>query len=136
MIITNNIKAREDIITADSVNIIQTGLDQIVSTWGLNSRGKQLAVKGEYCRASLINTWSSWLKFYSERIGATSVTNLINNIEMGEPMLYSEIQDIYDKAMQVKNWCNRSECNKSECNYSSESQSGESSNHECNNTEW
>lgn len=109
-------RAAGDIITAASVNIIQTGLDQIVSTWGTASAGSARAVTGEVCRASLLNNWIAWLKTYSSRIGATSVTNSITNVAVGELMIQSKITQVYNATQSVKNWCNRSECNKSECN--------------------
>lgn len=123
---THNIdsKATGDLITASSVNIIQDGLDQIVSLWGTASAGSARAVKGEVCRASLLNNWISWLKTYASRIGATSVTNNITNVSVGELMRYSKITEVYNATQSVKNWCNRSECNKSECNIN-----------ECNNNE-
>lgn len=119
-------RAAGDIITAASVNIIQTGLDQVVSTWGTASAGSARAVIGEVCRASLFNNWITWLKTYSSRIGATSVTNSITNIAIGELMVQSKITQVYNATQSVKNWCNRSECNKSECNKS------ESNRSECN----
>lgn len=124
---TYNVDARAvgDLITAASVNIIQTGLDQIVSTWGTASVGSARAVTGEICRASLLNNWITWLKTYSSRIGATSVTNSITNVAVGELMVQSKITQVYNATQSVKNWCNRSECNASECNRR-ESNSGES----------
>lgn len=117
---TFNVDARAagDIITAASVNIIQTGLDQIVSTWGTASAGSARAVTGEVCRASLLNNWITWLKTYSSRIGSTSVTNSITNVAVGELMVQSKITQVYNATQSVKNWCNRSECNASECNKS------------------
>lgn len=139
-------KAAGTIATAASVNIIQAGLDEITKLWGYPSAGSALAVKGEVCRASLINNWITWLKNYSSRMGATAITNSIANVQVGELMKYSKIQEVYSATQSLKNYCNRAECNKSEChksecnrsecNYSYESQSGESSNQECNNTEW
>lgn len=125
---TYNVDARAagDLITAASVNIIQTGLDQIVSTWGTASAGSARAVIGEVCRASLLNNWITWLKTYSSRIGSTSVTNSITNVAVGELMVQSKITQVYNATQSVKNWCNRSECNKSECNKS------ESNSMECN----
>lgn len=136
-----DMKTAGSIATTESVNIIQTGLDEIVKLWGYPSAGSALAVKGEVCRASLINNWITWLKSYATRMGATSITNSITNVETGELMKYSKIQEIYGATQSLKNYCNRAECNKSECNYSSESNgyessSGESNNHECNNAEW
>lgn len=115
---TYNVDARAigDLITAASVNIIQTGLDQIVSTWGTASVGSARAVTGEVCRASLLNNWITWLKTYSSRIGATSVTNSITNVAIGDLMVQSKITQVYNATQSVKNWCNRSECNASECN--------------------
>ena len=115
---TYNVDARAvgDLITAASVNIIQTGLDQIVSTWGTASAGSARAVTGEVCRASLLNNWITWLKTYSSRIGATSVTNSITNVAVGDLMVQSKITQVYNATQSVKNWCNRSECNASECN--------------------
>lgn len=133
---TYNVDARAvgDLITAASVNIIQTGLDQIVSTWGTASVGSARAVTGEVCRASLLNNWITWLKTYSSRIGATSVTNSITNVAIGDLMLQSKITQVYNATQSVKNWCNRSECNASECNKSEcnrgESNSGEGHNNE------
>ena len=128
-------RAAGDIITAASVNIIQTGLDQIVSTWGTASAGSARAVTGEVCRASLLNNWITWLKTYSSRIGSTSVTNSITNVAVGELMVQSKITQVYNATQSVKNWCNRSECNKSECNKSESNKSecnrgGESNNSE------
>ena len=125
---TFNIETRAagDLITAASVNIIQDGLDQIVSSWGTASAGSTRAVKGEVCRASLMNNWISWLKTYASRIGATSVTNNIANVSVGELMKYSKITEVYNATQSVKNWCNRSECNTSECDRN------ESHGHECN----
>lgn len=133
---TYNTEARAagDLITAASVNIIQTGLDQIVSTWGTASAGSTRAVIGEVCRASLLNNWITWLKTYSSRIGATSVTNSITNVAIGELMLQSKITQVYNATQSVKNWCNRSECNNSECN-KKESNLGESNSNESNNRE-
>ncbi|BBA51862.1 hypothetical protein FV113G1_22120 [Fusobacterium varium] len=133
---TYNTEARAagDIITAASVNIIQTGLDQIVSTWGTASAGSARAVTGEVCRASLFNNWITWLKTYSSRIGATSVTNSITNVAIGELMVQSKITQVYNATQSVKNWCNRSECNNSECN-KKESNLGESNSNESNNRE-
>ncbi|WP_462425328.1 hypothetical protein [Fusobacterium varium] len=129
-------RAAGDLITAASVNIIQTGLDQIVSTWGTASAGSARAVTGEVCRASLLNNWITWLKTYSSRIGATSVTNSITNVTVGELMVQSKITQVYNATQSVKNWCNRSECNASECNKSEcnkgESNSGESNTSESN----
>ncbi|WP_278538647.1 hypothetical protein [Fusobacterium varium] len=129
-------RAAGDLITAASVNIIQTGLDQIVSTWGTTSAGSARAVTGEVCRASLLNNWITWLKTYSSRIGATSVTNSITNVTVGELMVQSKITQVYNATQSVKNWCNRSECNASECNKSEcnkgESNSGESNTAESN----
>ena len=124
---TYNVDARAvgDLITAASVNIIQTGLDQIVSTWGTASAGSARAVTGEICRASLLNNWITWLKTYSSRIGATSVTNSITNVAVGDLMVQSKITQVYNATQSVKNWCNRSECNASECN-KRESNLGES----------
>lgn len=119
-------RAAGDLITAASVNIIQTGLDQIVSTWGTASAGSARAVTGEVCRASLFNNWVTWLKTYSSRIGATSITNSITNVTVGELMVQSKITQVYNATQSVKNWCNRSECNKSECN------KNESNRSECN----
>lgn len=115
---TYNVDARAvgDLITAASVNIIQTGLDQIVSTWGTASAGSARAVTGEVCRASLLNNWITWLKTYSSRIGATSVTNSITNVAVEDLMVQSKITQVYNATQSVKNWCNRSECNASECN--------------------
>lgn len=133
---TYNVDARAvgDLITAASVNIIQTGLDQIVSTWGTASVGSARAVTGEVCRASLLNNWITWLKTYSSRIGATSVTNSITNVAIGDLMLQSKITQVYNATQSVKNWCNRSECNASECNKKEsnryESNSGEGHNNE------
>lgn len=124
MIETYNTKASGDKITASSVNIIQDGLDQIVSTWGTASAGSARASVGGKCNASLINNWIAWLKTYASRIGATSVTNSLSNVSVGSKMSYSTIPTIYNATQSVKNWCNRSECNKSECN-SSECNSGE-----------
>lgn len=133
---THNIESRAtgDLITASSVNIIQDGLDQIVSLWGTASAGSARAVKGEVCRASLLNNWISWLKTYASRIGATSVTNNIANVSVGELMRYSKITEVYNATQSVKNWCNRSECNSSECN-KNESNGLESNTGESNNTE-
>ena len=133
---TYNTEARAagDIITAASVNIIQTGLDQIVSTWGTASAGSARAVTGEVCRASLLNNWITWLKTYSSRIGATSVTNSITNVVIGDLMVQSKINQVYNATQSVKNWCNRSECNNSECN-KKESNLGESNSSESNNRE-
>lgn len=129
-------RAAGDLITAASVNIIQTGLDQIVSTWGTASAGSARAVTGEVCRASLLNNWITWLKTYSSRIGSTSVTNSITNVAVGELMVQSKITQVYNATQSVKNWCNRSECNASECNKSEcnkgESNSGESNTSESN----
>lgn len=124
---TYNVDARAvgDLITAASVNIIQTGLDQIVSTWGTASAGSARAVTGEVCRASLLNNWITWLKTYATRIGATSITNSITNVSVGDLMVQSKITQVYNATQSVKNWCNRSECNASECN-KRESNSGES----------
>lgn len=128
---TYNVEARGagEIATASSVNIIQDGLDQIVSIWGTASAGSARAVTGEVCRASLINNWIAWLKTYASRFGATSVTNNIANVSVGELMKYSKITEVYNATQSVKNWCNRSESNSSECNR------GESNSHESNNTE-
>ena len=133
---TYNVEARGagEIATASSVNIIQDGLDQIVSTWGTASAGSARAVTGEVCRASLINNWITWLKTYARRVGATSVTNSIANVSVGELMKYSKITEVYNATQSVKNWCNRSESNSSECNIS-ESNKLESNTHESNNTE-
>ncbi len=133
---TYNVDARTagDLITAASVNIIQTGLDQIVSTWGTASAGSARAVTGEVCRASLINNWITWLKTYATRIGATSVTNSITNVAVGDLMVQSKITQVYNATQSVKNWCNRSECNGAECNKSecnlSECNIGEGHNNE------
>lgn len=123
---TYNVDARAagDLITAASVNIIQTGLDQIVSTWGTASAGSARAVTGEVCRASLLNNWITWLKTYATRIGATSITNSITNVSVGELMKQNKITEVYNATQSVKIWCNRSECNKSESN-KKESNSGE-----------
>lgn len=123
---TYNVDARAagDLITAASVNIIQTGLDQIVSTWGTASAGSARAVTGEVCRASLLNNWIAWLKTYATRIGATSITNSITNVSVGELMKQNKITEVYNATQSVKIWCNRSECNKSESN-KKESNSGE-----------
>ena len=127
-------RAAGDLITAASVNIIQTGLDQIVSTWGTASAGSARAVTGEVCRASLFNNWITWLKTYSSRIGATSITNSITNVAIGDLMIQSKVTQGYNATQSVKNWCNRAECNASECNRSEsnsmESNSGESNNRE------
>lgn len=127
-------RAAGDLITAASVNIIQTGLDQIVSTWGTASAGSARAVTGEVCRASLFNNWITWLKTYSSRIGATSITNSITNVAIGDLMIQSKVTQVYNATQSVKNWCNRTECNASECNRSEsnsmESNSGESNNRE------
>lgn len=133
---TYNTEARAagDLITAASVNIIQTGLDQIVSTWGTASAGSARAITGDVCRASLLNNWITWLKTYSSRIGATSVTNSITNVAIGELMVQSKITQVYNATQSVKNWCNRSECNNSECN-KKESNLGESNSSESNNRE-
>jgi|GEM_PF-5920122 len=133
---TYNTEARAagDLITAASVNIIQTGLDQIVSTWGTASAGSARAIIGDVCRASLLNNWITWLKTYSSRIGATSVTNSITNVAIGELMVQSKITQVYNATQSVKNWCNRSECNNSECN-KKESNLGESNSSESNNRE-
>ncbi|WP_278572681.1 hypothetical protein [Fusobacterium ulcerans] len=133
---TYNTEARAagDLITAASVNIIQTGLDQIVSTWGTASAGSARAITGDVCRASLLNNWITWLKTYSSRIGATSVTNSITNVAIGELMVQSKITQVYNATQSVKNWCNRSECNNSECN-KKESNIGESNSSESNNRE-
>lgn len=133
---TYNTEARAagDLITAASVNIIQTGLDQIVSTWGTASVGSARAITGDVCRASLLNNWITWLKTYSSRIGATSVTNSITNVAIGELMVQSKITQVYNATQSVKNWCNRSECNNSECN-KKESNIGESNSSESNNRE-
>lgn len=133
---TYNTEARAagDLITAASVNIIQTGLDQIVSTWGTASAGSARAIIGDVCRASLLNNWITWLKTYSSRIGATSVTNSITNVAIGELMVQSKIIQVYNATQSVKNWCNRSECNNSECN-KKESNLGESNSSESNNRE-
>lgn len=127
-------RAAGDLITAASVNIIQTGLDQIVSTWGTASAGSARAITGDVCRASLLNNWITWLKTYSSRIGATSVTNSITNVAVGELMVQSKITQVYNATQSVKNWCNRSECNASEC-HKSESNSMESNSGESNNRE-
>ena len=127
-------RAAGDLITAASVNIIQTGLDQIVSTWGTASAGSARAITGDVCRASLLNNWITWLKTYSSRIGATSVTNSITNVAIGELMVQSKITQVYNATQSVKNWCNRSECNNSECN-KKESNIGESNSSESNNRE-
>lgn len=124
-------RAAGDLITAASVNIIQTGLDQIVSTWGTASAGSARAVTGEVCRASLFNNWITWLKTYSSRIGATSVTNSITNVAIGDLMIQSKVTQVYNATQSVKNWCNRSECNAKECN-KGESNSGESNSSESN----
>lgn len=128
---TYNTEARAagDLITAASVNIIQTGLDQIVSTWGTANAGSARAITGDVCRASLLNNWITWLKTYSSRIGATSVTNSITNVAIGELMVQSKITQVYNATQSVKNWCNRSECNKKESNIG-ESNSSESNNRE------
>lgn len=133
---TYNTEARAagDLITAASVNIIQTGLDQIVSTWGTASAGSARAITGDVCRASLLNNWITWLKTYSSRIGATSATNSITNVAIGELMVQSKITQVYNATQSVKNWCNRSECNNSECN-KKESNIGESNSSESNNRE-
>lgn len=125
-------RAAGDLITAASVNIIQTGLDQIVSTWGTASVGSARAVTGEVCRASLLNNWITWLKTYSSRIGSTSVTNSITNVAVGELMVQSKITQVYNATQSVKNWCNRAECNASECNKSECNSGGESNNTERN----
>lgn len=133
---TYNTEARAagDLITAASVNIIQTGLDQIVSTWGTASAGSARAITGDVCRASLLNNWITWLKTYSSRIGATSVTNSITNVAIGDLMIQSKVTQVYNATQSVKNWCNRSECNNSECN-KKESNIGESNSSESNNRE-
>ncbi|RGY64532.1 hypothetical protein DXA30_08160 [Fusobacterium ulcerans] len=133
---TYNTEARAagDIITAASVNIIQTGLDQIVSTWGTTSAGSARAVTGEVCRASLFNNWITWLKTYSSRIGATSITNSITNVAIGDLMIQSKVTQVYNATQSVKNWCNRAECNASECNRI-ESNTSESNSNESNNRE-
>lgn len=129
-------KAAGEIATAASVNIIQTGLDEIKKLWGYPSAGSALAVTGEVCRASLINNWITWLKSYAGRMGATHLTNNIANVQVGELMRYSKIEEIYGATQSVKNYCNRAECNKSECNKSecnrSECSSSESHGGECN----
>ena len=133
-------KAAGEIATAASVNIIQTGLDEIKNLWGYPSAGNALAVTGEVCRASLINNWITWLKSYAGRMGATHLTNNIANVQTGELMRYSKIQEIYGATQSVKNYCNRAECNKSECNRSecnrgecsqTESHGGECNSGEC-----
>lgn len=125
-----NIKNSGDRITASSVNIIQNGLDQIRSIWGLPNQGSKLAVIGEPCKADLVNTWITWLKFYSGRIGATHLTNGIASVRIGEPMVYRKIKEIYDTTQAVKNYCNRSECNYNECSQT-ESNGGECNGGEC-----
>lgn len=127
-------RAAGDLITAASVNIIQTGLDQIVSTWGTASAGSARAVTGEVCRASLFNNWITWLKTYSSRIGATSITNSITNVAIGDLMIQSKVTQVYNATQSVKNWCNRAECNASECNRI-ESNTSESNSNESNNRE-
>ena len=131
---TYNTEARAagDLITAASVNIIQTGLDQIVSTWGTASAGSARAITGDVCRASLLNNWITWLKTYSSRIGATSVTNSITNVAIGDLMIQSKVTQVYNATQSVKNWCNRAECNASECNKSECNSGGESNNTERN----
>lgn len=132
-------RATGEIATAASANIIQTGLDEIKNLWGYPSAGSALAVTGEVCRASLINNWITWLKSYAGRMGATHLTNNIANVQAGELMRYSKIQEIYGATQSVKNYCNRAECNKSECNKSecnsSECSRTESHGGECNSGE-
>lgn len=124
-------KAAGDLITAASVNIIQDGLDQIVSSWGTASAGSARAVRGEICRASLMNNWIAWLKTYASRIGATSVTNNITNVSVGELMRYSKITEVYNATQTIKNWCNRSECNTNESQYHESNSASESQTAEC-----
>lgn len=124
-----DMKTSGDKITAASVNVIQSGLDEIKNLWGLENAGYDVAVVGDICRASLINNWVSWLKSYSSRIGATSLTDNISGVNVGDIMAYSKINEIYGATQSVKNYCNRSECNKSECNRS------ECNKRECNNGE-
>lgn len=124
-------KAAGDLITAASVNLIQDGLDQIVSLWGTASAGSARAVKGEVCRASLMNNWILWLKTYASRIGAISVTNNIANVSTEELMKYSKITEVYNATQTIKNWCNRSECNTNESQYHESNSASESQTAEC-----
>ena len=118
-------------ITANSVNIIQNTLNEITSLWGIPSSGQQTAKPGEITRASLINTWISWLKSYSGRIGCSNLTNSIANVNAGEPMRETKINEINSSAINVRNHCNRAECNDSECQYSECCNDWESQNSEC-----
>lgn len=123
-------------IKAESVNIIQDGLNEITSLWGISNEGNQTAVSGEPCRALLIQTWFQWLRSYANRIGAAGVLENIRVPVTGNSMLASEITEIYNATQIVKNWCNRSECNNSECNRNecnrNECHIGECNRDECN----
>ena len=118
-------------VTANSVNIIQNTLNEITNLWGIPSSGQQTATVGEATRATLINTWISWLKSYSSRIGCSNLTNSITNVSAGEPMRETKINEINSSAINVRNHCNRAECNDSECQYSECCNDWESQNSEC-----
>ena len=118
-------------IKAESVNVIQDGLSEIISLWNISSEGVQNAVQGEPCKALLIQTWFQWLRSYAERIGAVAVLNDIKIPVAGDLMYAKEIVDIYNATQTVKNWCNRDECNNSECN-KDECHNSECNRDECN----
>lgn len=126
-----NREIRSDKLISDtSVNIIQDGLDQIVSLWGYPSSGSYRVSKGEITRSTVLNNWLSWLRSYASRMGSTSVISNLTDVKVGDIMVESKIIDIYNGTQNVKNWCNRSECNTSECN-SSECNKSECNNGEC-----
>lgn len=114
-------------VTDTSVNRIQDGLDEITNIWGIPSAGSQRVQKYDICRASVINTWLSWINRYSSSIGIDpSNLTTISEVHPGEPMNLGVIDKIYDNTQIIKNWCNRSECDTEECD------TIECNEHECN----
>lgn len=127
-------------VTNTSVNRIQDGLDEITSIWGLNSLGSQRVQKNDICRASVINTWLSWINRYRSHVGVDqNRLKYVSEVHPGDPMNLNIIDTMYDNTQIIKNWCNRIECNSDECNSDEcnddECDDGESNFFECNDDE-
>lgn len=119
-------------ITASSFNEIQSALDYITLNWALPVQGTHICKKGDFIRASILNNYISWLKYYAGRVGATSETNHLTHVTAGSSKIYaSYIEEIKRRAYNVASHCNMRECNGYECNIG-ECNYGESNSSESN----
>jgi len=119
-------QVKDEIITADSFNEINDALDYIVDSWTLDKQGEIESKPGDFIRASIMNQYITWLKYYAERVGAeANLSGLPDSVLKDETYITASlIEEVKNTAYSIGDFCNKSECNWYECNIS-----------ECNDTE-